>query len=263
VLVATLDVVSEGGFDGSLGGRRGEGHGGRVDAALDGALRDLPSDLETAAASTDIQRNYSGPADDQWTLQGGEPGRLAGAVEGAGELSVPTGAFEPRFLLRSRGQWSATRVAQTLCPWRGSVVVSGAFGNQETHEEQLELTFRPTGDGQLEGDGVGEATIRGGPPGGCDYSGGGPFAVQVLGEERAGLFRLRLEDYEQPQLVITTTCAGGRFTAPQPTLSTLFGTIELPQAVGARAHVTLPDSLPDARGTLDVSISPLMGADPP
>ena len=71
----------------------------------------------------------------------------------------------------------------------------------------------------------------------------------ISGEALDGRFRLRLEDFEQPQLLVATTCANGRFVAPQAPLTPRFGPIELPEQVGAQTQLTLPPTAPDIRGT--------------
>lgn len=262
VLSATLDVVAEGSFSGALTGRGAGGAVSRAEAALDGALRDLPSELETTAVPAGVQRWYTGAGTMRLALLEGEPGRLAGSAEASLELVGPLGVEEPALTLSGEGRWVAARVAVALCPWQATVLVSGAFGNEQLHDERLEIAFRATPDGRIEGEGRGQAIIHGGPPGGCEYSGGGPFAVQVVGEARDGRFRLRLEDYEQPQLLLVTTCADGRFVGPQAPLSTAFGWIELPATVGAQARLALP-TVPDAQGVLDVTVRPAVGGTPP
>jgi hypothetical protein len=263
VLSATLDLGAEGGFTGSLAGHAADGAASRVQAALAGALRDLPSDLETAAAPLAVERYYTGAGTIGWDLQEGTPARLAGSLAANFALAAPDGAGEAPPALRAAGRWVAARTAVALCPWQATVAVSGAVANEQLHDERLQLTFAATPDGRIEGTGRGQATIRGGPPGGCTYSGGGPIAALVGGEARDGRFRLRLEDFDQPQLLVTTTCATGRFVGPQAPLSTRFGTIELPELVGAQAHLTLPPTVPDAWGTLDVTIAPVVGGTPP
>jgi hypothetical protein len=258
VLSASLDVVAEGALSGALNARGATGAANRAEASLDGVLRDLPSELETSAVPVGVQRFYSGAGAMRLALLEGAPGRLAGSAQASLDLISPSGSGEPALALSLDGRWVTTRVAVALCPWQATVVASGAFGNEELHDERLELTFRATPDGRVEGEGRGQALIRGGPPGGCEYSGGGPFAVQVVGEARDGRFRLRLEDDEQPQLLVVTTCADGRFVGPQAALSTAFGWIELPAAVGAQAHLGLP-TVPDAQGVLDVTIRPAVG----
>jgi hypothetical protein len=258
VLSATLDLVVDGALEGGLASRAVAGPTG-AEAALGGTLRDVPGDLESAAEALGAQRWFAGSGSSRWALAEGQPGRLAGSADGSVDLLIPDGSREGRMGLRVTGRWVAARTAIALCPWRAAVIVRGAFGNEQLHDEQVEVIFRPTGDGRLEGEGRGQATIRGGRPGGCEYSGGGPFAVHVVGEARDGVFRLRLEDYEQSQLLLTTTCASGRFVGPQVALSTLFGVVELPEALGGRAHVDLPPTVADARGALDVTIDPVAG----
>ena len=263
VLAATLDLVVEGAFTGAVGSRGAEGPTSAVEAALRGSLRDLPSELETVAVATSLERWYTGAGRLSWGLLEGAPGRLAGSAGASVQLLIPDSADRPPLPLHATGRWIAARVAAALCPWQASVSVSGAVGNEQLQEERLDLTFQITPDGRVEGEGRGQAAIRGGPPGGCVYSGGGPFAVVVGGEVRDGRLYLRLEDFEQPQLLLTTTCADGRFVGPQAPLSTRFGPIEVPAVAGAQAHLTLPPTVPDARGTLDVVVTPALGAAPP
>jgi hypothetical protein len=262
VLSATLDVVLDGALQGGLASRAAGGPAAG-EASLEGSLRDVPGDLESVAAPVGVQRWYTGAGVSRWALAEGQPGRIAGSLEMTLQLAAPEGMSAQRVGVGVAGRWVAARTALALCPWRAAVVVRGAFANEQLHDEQVEVVFWPTADGRLEGDGRGQALIRGGPPGGCEYSGGGPFAVHVVGEARDGRFRLRLEDYEQAQLLVTTTCPSGRFVGPQAALSALFGFVELPEVVGARAHVDLPATVADVRGTLDVTIEPVAGGGVP
>jgi hypothetical protein len=263
VLSASLDVVAATSFTGTLARRAADGPSSTVDAALAGVVRDLPTDVESAAVPTRLERYYTGGGSLAWGLLEGIPGRLAGAVTTTLDLTSPTSADEPPLTVKGTGRWVVARVAAALCPWQATVSVSGAVANEQLHDERSELTFSATPDGRLEGAGRGQATIRGGPAGGCTYSGGGPFAVLVAGEAADGRFRLRLEDFEQAQLLVTTTCPTGRYVAPLAPLTPHFGPIELPEQVGAQVQLTLPSTVPDARGTLDVTISPVVGAAPP
>ncbi|HLH27067.1 MAG TPA: hypothetical protein VK066_31495 [Chloroflexota bacterium] len=263
VLSARLDVVIESPFAGTLASRAAEGTASKVDLAVDGALRDLPVEVESVAAPVPFQRWYSGAGAVRLALQEGAPGRLAGDLDGRLDLGAGSGQYDPSLRPRLRGRWVAGRAAVALCPWRGDVVVSGAFGDEQLQSERLELTFQPTGDGQLEGEGRGEAAISGGTPGGCEYAGGGSFAVLVSGEAQQGRFRLRLDDGGQPQLLLTTSCPGGRYVSAQTLLTPLFGALELPESPGASAHLDLPPTQPDIGGSLDISIAPVDGAAPP
>ncbi|HZS00983.1 MAG TPA: hypothetical protein VFE37_19850 [Chloroflexota bacterium] len=263
VLTAALDLVADGAVSGTLSSRSAAGDLTSLQAALAGALRDLPAELETVAAPESVERAYLGAGTLRLEIQDGAPGRLAGRAAASLRLSTPTVGDQPPAGVTLSGPWVASRTAVALCPWQGSVTVSGAIAIQQLHDERLDVTFHVTPDGRIEGDGRGVAALRGGPPGGCVYSGGGPFAVLVDGEAHDGRFYLHLEDFDQPQLVLTTSCATGRFDAPQTPLSTRFGRIELPEEVGAHAQLTLPPTLPDTRGMLDITITPIDGAAPP
>jgi hypothetical protein len=246
---------------GTLTERRGLVDSGLVEAALAGATRDLPHDLETAETPQPLQAWFADDASGTWTIAQGAPGELAGEWTGARSLALVLGPEGPTLGVQPGGRWRATRTAVALCPWRGMARAVGSLGEAQRQEELLEFRFWPTGDGAVVGEGMGEARLSGGPPGRCGYSGGGPFAVRVTGQERAGRFRLRFEDDDHPQVWLVTTCPTSRHVTVQPALTARFGPVELPAVAGATAEAT--PLAPPAHGTLEVTIAPESGAAPP
>jgi hypothetical protein len=263
VLAASLDLVADGELAGSLSARRAASRRGMVEAALVGELGGLGDEGEEPAPPQPVQRWYVGETASDWELASAVPGAIAGTWRGAANLAIAGGPYDPAAGIESQGTWQARRVAVALCPWRGTARASGAFINEQRHEETVQLELWPTGDGRVVGEGIGRAEVFGGTPGGCEYSGGGPFSVRVVGEHRDGRFRLRLEDDEHPQLVVTTTCGSMRHAAPHAALATHFEWLELLEAPGAAARLESPRGGGPLRGTLEVVIQPASGAAPP
>ena len=100
----------------------------------------------------------------------------------------------------------------------------------------------------------------GGIAGGCEYSGGGVFAVRVVGDYQPGRFRVQFADDDQPQLLVTTTCPSGRYVAPQAVLATGLGAVEVEERPGATGRGTADGA---ARGVLEISIALQGEAAPP
>ncbi|HWP28410.1 MAG TPA: hypothetical protein VFB73_02555 [Chloroflexota bacterium] len=262
---AALDLVAQATLSGSLAAREAASEAALVEATLEGTLVSLEPVAEEAPPPEPafFQRWYAASPASHWEIRAGAPGQLRGTWTGAADLAIPAGAQQPGLVLRTRGEWTATRTAVALCPWRGTATATGTFAGVQQYHETVEFRFWPTGDGHLTGSGTGVATVTGGPAGGCQYTGGGPFAVRVVGEQAGGRFRFRLEDGEQSQLVVTTTCPHGRFSAPQPALSTAFGPIEVPEVAGAQARLEAPQRPGPLQGTLEVTVEPAAGAAPP
>lgn len=263
MLGAAVDLVVDGELAGSLGGRRVGSQLGAVEAALVGELTALGSESEEPVPPQPVQRWYAGAAVGEWELASAEPGALSGTWRGAANLDIAGAPYEPPARVESQGGWHARRVAVALCPWRGTGRARGAFANQQRHEETIQLELWPTGDGRIIGEGSGLAQVSGGAAGGCEYSGGGGFTVRVVGDHRDGRFRLRLEDDEHPQLLVTTTCAGSQHVAPHAALATHFDWLELAVAPGATARIEAPRGPVAVQGSLEVVIQPASGAAPP
>src|SRR5439155_23387671 len=166
---ASLDVVAEVPLGGRLGAGSAVGQRAQVDGMLDGAAMEPPRDDDTFPAVTLFQRAYTAQASSRWDLLGGDPDHLQGTWEGAADLAIPPLSDQPALQLRSAGRWLVSRVAVELCAWQGVATVRGAFGNEQRHEETVEVVFWPTGDGRVHGEANGLATVSGGSPGGCKY----------------------------------------------------------------------------------------------
>jgi hypothetical protein len=231
--------------------------------ALAGVLSSPPNEADEPSPPVPVQRWYASDSRGEWALLGAAPGHLNGTWQGLASLRVAPGPYEPSWQVEGRGGWRAQRVAVALCPWRGTARAAGAFTNEQRHAETVEFELWPTGDSGVVGEGAGRAEVSGGVPGGCEYSGGGAFAVRVVGELRDGRFRLRLEDDEHPQLLVTTTCATHRHVAPHAALTTVFDWFELPEAAGAQARLDAPRAAVPVQGVLEVTIQPASGAAPP
>ena len=104
------------------------------------------------------------------------------------------------------------------------------------------------------------ATVSGGIAGGCEYSGGGVFAVRVVGDYQPGRFRVQFSDDDQPQLLVTTTCPSGRYVAPQGLLATGFSAVEVEERAGAAGRAAADGA---TRGALEMSIAPQGEVAPP
>jgi len=260
---ASLDVVAELALAGRLAAGSGVAQPARVDGMLDGATMEPPRDDDTFPVVTLFQRAYATQAPSRWDLLAGDPDHLQGTWDGTADLAVPALPDQPALQVRSAGRWLVSRVAVELCAWQGVATVHGAFGNEQRHDETLELVFWPSGDGRVHGEAHGVATVSGGSPGGCEYSGGGAFVARVGGEQVAGRFRLWLEDDDQPQLLVTVTCPSGRYIAPHAALSTAFASIEIAEASGAEARLDNPRPGTATRGTLTLNVRPAAGASPP
>jgi hypothetical protein len=262
-LEAILDLVGQASLAGTLGGRVAASQTSALDVALTGSLTASPTEEEPAPPPAPLQAWYASNPSGRWTILAGEPGYLSGAWDGAVALSLPADAYQPGLQIEAQGAWRARRVAVALCPWRGIARATGTLGNEQRHDEIAEFTFRPTGDGRLVGEGTAQAQVTGGTAGGCTYSGGGPFAVRVSGEQRDGRFRLRLDDDEHPQLLVTTVCGGNTHVGPQPALVTAFDWLEVSERAGTGAALDATRAASPLRGTLEVTLEPASGASPP
>jgi hypothetical protein len=127
----------------------------------------------------------------------------------------------------------------------------------------LEAILWPDAEGRAIGTATGHADVTGGPTGGCQYSGGGPFGMRVVGERARGVLRLRLDDDEQPQLNVITICSTGRHVMAQRPLAAYFPAVEVPETIGGQATVEAVASMAGARGTMRLTVEPLAGAQPP
>jgi hypothetical protein len=256
---ARLDQVARAALVGRLAARVAEAGQGQVEVALEQVVT-TPATGATAGAVVAERRWYDGVGSPRWQLLAGEPGRLRGTWEGGADLTLPGESPQPTVRLGARGSWTADRHAVEWCAWRGSASARGTLVEGQTHEETVDFTFRPTGDGQVVGEGSGRATVSGGVAGGCEYSGGGVFAVRVVGSYQPGRFRVQFADDDQPQLLVTTTCPSGRYVAPQGLLATSFSALEVDERPGATGRAATEGA---ARGVLELSIGPLGEAAPP
>jgi hypothetical protein len=206
------------------------------------------------------RRWHEGAGSPRWQFSAGEPGRLRGTWEGGTDLAIAGVAPEPAFRVGARGSWSVERQTVEWCWWNGRASAHGALIDGQAHEETLEFTFRPTGDGHVVGEGSGRATVSGGVAGGCEYSGGGVFAVRVVGDYQPGRFRVQFSDDDQPQLLVTTTCPSGRDVAPQGLLATGFSAVEVEERAAATGRAAADGA---TRGALEMSIAPQGEVAPP
>ncbi|MBX5492082.1 MAG: hypothetical protein IRZ14_13095 [Chloroflexi bacterium] len=264
---AVVDLVGTLTWQGALADRAWTASG-RVDGALDGTLLARTQEGEGGEASASpvgLQQWYAAEVAPRWTLARGAPGDLAGTWAAALDLPFTVGPDAPPLAVRSAGAWRVQRVAVALCPWRGTLAVRGSLPPVARQEETLELTFWPTGDGGVVGEGRGLATVSGGVPGGCQYTGGGPLAVRVVGEERAGNFTLRFQDDDHPQLLLAASCPSGHSTLPHPALSPRLGPLTLPAESGATLNARLPIETgePAGEASVELHIAPATGATPP
>jgi hypothetical protein len=258
-----LDLVAAASWQGALADR-GWSAAGRVDAALDGTLLARPREGdEPIALPAPLRRWYAADVASRWTLARGAPGELVGTWAAALDLGFSLAPDAPPLAVRSAGGWRVQRVAVALCPWRGTLRVHGSLPPVARQEEVLELTFWPTGDGGVVGEGRGEATLGGGAPGGCQYAGGGPLAVRVVGEQRAGRFTLRLADDDQPQLVLAAACPSGRSALPHPALAPRLGPLTVGAEPGAVLQTRLPAGAGGPEASVELRVAPAAGAAPP
>ncbi len=254
-----LNLIARATLAGRLTTHAADEGSGHVDLAADEAVT-VPATGASPGGVSVAQRWQAADSALRWQLLAGEPGRLQGTWDNAGDVALPAGPGQPALRLSARGSWTAARDVAERCPWRGHATARGAVVEGQMHEETLEFVFRTTADGHLEGEGTGHASVYGGTPGGCQYTGGGAFAVRVGGEYRGGQFRVQLTDDDQPQLLVTTTCPSGQYVAPQGLLATAFGTVELAEAPGAHGEATVSG---DSSGVLDVGIEPVGELAPP
>jgi hypothetical protein len=269
-VLGALDLVAEVDLGGGLVGRRADVRHSQLDAAMEGRATERPEpapsppeEEPTPSAPVPFQRWFVAEPASRWDFSTAQPGALAGSWQGSLDLRVSAAGFQPGLAVRSHGRWAVARVAERLCPWQGTVAVEGAFLNEQRHRETLQLMVWPTPDGRLTGTAAGQAEVSGGPPSGCHYSGGGAFTLRVVGERSQGRFRLRLEDDEQPQLLVVATCPSGRYVAPHRPLAALFPPLEVAETPGAQAAAEATPAPGGGRGSLQLTIQPVAGAAPP
>jgi hypothetical protein len=256
---ARLDQVARLALTGRLVARGAAAGESQVEAVVDQVVT-KPATSASPGQTLVERRSQDGVAGSLWQFSAGEPGRLRGTWYGTIDQTIAGGAAEPAIRIGARGSWTAERQTVEWCSWTGRASARGTLTDGQAHEETLDFTFRPTGDGHVVGEGSGRATVSGGVAGGCEYSGGGVFAVRVVGDYHAGRFRVQFADDDQPQLLVTTTCPSGRYVAPQGLLTTGFSAVEVEERAGATGRVAADGA---ARGALELSIAPQGEIAPP